>query len=368
MRTSEARNGFCVCRIGALRQNAARRFGIAGSLATVCVVCHEGQNPAFPPEETGPRLIDTMAIEIERDASDVQAQSKRFQLALHSGFALTLWTIFELLPLRWASALGGFIAAHIVYHLPFSRHLRTNIGVLFPHYSTAQRNRLARQMAWNIGRTFAEYPHLAELTDPANSWITLKGWEVYQRAKDAGRPVIFASGHLANWELTAGAGARRGVPVTVVYAPRRGAAIERRLQRYRQAMDCGLTPRGDAARPIIRRLSHKECVGIIVDQRADDGIMVPFFGRPAPTTAAPARLAIKFKALIVPVECRRLGGPRFEVTFHEPIKPEDFRDADDPVYAITRRINEHLQEWILDHPSDWQCRRRRWPKWQKPPT
>jgi KDO2-lipid IV(A) lauroyltransferase len=218
-------------------------------------------------------------------------------------------------------------------------------------------------MAWNIGRTSGEYPHLGDLTDPTQKWITLKGWDVYQQAKDAGRPVIFTSGHLANWELTAGAGARRGVPVTVVYAPRRSAALERRLQHYRTAMNCGLIPRGDAARPIVKRLSHKECVGIIVDQRADDGILVPFFGRPAPTTAAPARLAIKFNAVIIPVECRRLDGPTFEVTFHEAVRPEDFHESPDPVYAITKRLNEYLEAWIRDHPGDWLCRRRRWSKW-----
>ena len=307
-----------------------------------------------------------MIVEIDQRSTEAKARKLRIRAAVYGVLGLALWTFFGSLPVRWASAIGGFVGAYVIYYFPYIQHLRTNLALIFPEKSDAEHRRIARQMAWNIGRTSAEYPHLGDLTDPAQSWVTLKGWEVYERARDEGRPVIFSSGHLANWELTAGAGARRGVPVTVVYAPRRSAALERRLQHYRAAMNCGLTPRGDAARPIVKRLSNKECVGIIVDQRADDGIMVPFFGRPAPTTDAPARLAIKFNAVIIPVECRRLDGPTFEVTFHEAIRPEDMRDQPDLVYAMTMRLNEHLEAWIRDHPGDWLCRRRRWSKWSPP--
>jgi KDO2-lipid IV(A) lauroyltransferase len=285
---------------------------------------------------------------------------------VQTGFALLMWKIFSILPLQWASAAGGFISSYVLFYLPFTRHVRTNIAIVFPHISKREREKLARRMISNIGRTFAEYPHLGTLTDPAQPWIDLRGWNVYERVKAEGRPVIFVSGHMANWELTAGTGGRRGIPLTVVYATRQSPGLERQIQRHRSAMKCELMPRGGAARPIIRRLMHKECIGMIVDQRADDGIMVPFFGHPAPTTPAPARLAIKFGAAIIPVECRRLGGPSFQVTFHEPIMPETFSAHSDPVYAVTKRINEHLEQWIVNHPADWQCRRRRWAKGSLP--
>lgn len=289
-------------------------------------------------------------------------RKERVRTVLHTAFALSMWSVFERLPMRWASAIGGFVAARLLFHLPFTRHLRTNTALLFPTLSESDRNRLVRRMLWNVGRTFAEYPHLEELTNPDKSWVTIKGWDIYDEIRRDGRPAIFVSGHLANWELTAGSGARRGMPVTVVYAARRGEWLDRRVHRYRKVMQCGLTARGDAARPIVKRLMHKECIGLIVDQRADDGVMVPFFGRPAPTTSAPARLAIKFDAVIVPVECRRIEGTRFEITLHRPIRPEDYRHAPDPIYAITVQMNQCVEAWIRAHPQDWLCRRRRWAK------
>ncbi|MEX1107339.1 MAG: hypothetical protein WEC00_00370 [Dongiaceae bacterium] len=303
-----------------------------------------------------------MAVDAVHNSKPDKSRKQRVISRAHTTFALSLWTLFELMPMRWASAVGGFVAAHLIYHLPFTRHVRTNTQVIFPELTKPDRDRLVRRMLWNVGRTFAEYPHLGRLTDPHEAWVTIKGWDIYEFATRGHRPAIFVSGHMANWEVTAGTGARRGAPLTVVYAPRRGAALNRRLSRYRAAMKCRLTPRGDAARVLLKSLMQGECVGIIIDQRDDDGIDVPFFGIPAPTTPAPARLAIKFNALIVPVECRRVGGTRFEMVFHEPIRPEDFVGKPDPVHAITERMNQHLEAWIRDHPEDWLCRRKRWAK------
>lgn len=279
---------------------------------------------------------------------------------VHRIFALSMWSVFSLLPVRWASAIGGAFAAHVLYHFPFTRHFRTNVDLLFPELPEKERRRIARGMARNTGRTFAEYPHLGTLTDPDQNWIETVDLEVYQRLWAEGRPIIFVTGHIANWELTAGVGGRRGIPLTVAYATRHNAPLNDRLLRYRSAMQCKLAPRDAAALQFYRALSNKECIGIIFDQRADDGIWVPFFGRPAATTPAPARLALKFDALIVPVQCERLDGARFRVTFHEALRPADFRSCPDPVAAMTENLNRTLEQWIRANPQDWMCRRRRW--------
>jgi lauroyl/myristoyl acyltransferase len=52
--------------------------------------------------------------------------------------------------------------------------------------------------------------------------------------------------------------------------------------------------------------------------------------------------------------------------FHEPIRPEHFVTAPDPVRAMTERMNQHLETWIRDHPEDWMCRRKRWAKRHPP--
>jgi len=240
------------------------------------------------------------------------------------------------------------------------RKVRVNLEIALPNLSSRERNRLARDIRRNLGRTWSEFPHLAEICRPGSPWIEMKGSEHYEREIAAGRPVVFVSAHLGNWEITAGAVAHRDTPLTVVYTPNRNPIVQRRLHRYRQGLQCGLAPKQSAARSLVKALSGGKSVGLLVDQRVRDGVLIPFFGHPAPTTTSPARLALKFGASIVPTQCQRLGGARFRITFHEPLVPREVPPGTDPEIALTTRINGYFEEWIRSQPADWYCMRWRW--------
>jgi len=275
---------------------------------------------------------------------------------------LSFWSVCELLPVDLASAFGGFAMSMVGRFASRMRKVYANLAIALPKLSAGERHRLARGIGRNLGRTWAEMPHLARICQPGSPWIDIEGSEHYEREIAAGRPVVFVSGHLANWEITAGAVAHRGTPLTVVYSPNRNPVVQRRLHRYRQGLKCGLAPKETAARLLVKALSRGESVGLVVDQRVLDGTFIPFFGHPALTTTTPARLALKFGAAIVPTQCRRLSGTRFRITFHEPLRPQDIPPGADPEIALTARINDHIEDWIRAQPVDWYCMRWRWPR------
>jgi KDO2-lipid IV(A) lauroyltransferase len=297
-------------------------------------------------------------------AQTAASETSRLSLErrIAAAFVLSFWTLCEVLPVRWASALGGLVLGIGGSYMGRMRKVRANLEIALPNLSSSERKRLAREMRYNLGRTWSELPHLAEICRPGSPWIDIRGSEHYEREIAAGRPVVFVSGHLGNWEVTAGAVAHRNTPLTVVYSPNRNPAIERRIYRYRQALRCGLVPKQSAARPLVKALSAGESVGLVVDQRVEDGVLIPLFGRAAPTTILPARLALKFRASIVPVQCQRLDGPRFRITFHEPLRPEDVPHGSDPEIALTTRINGHIEDWVRGQPADWYCVSWRWPR------
>jgi KDO2-lipid IV(A) lauroyltransferase len=309
----------------------------------------------------GPNATIMTLSAIERPAA-----YERIRRALNcrfvAAFVLSFWSLCGVLPLRWASALGGFVMGIGGLYVRRMRKVRANLEIALPNLSSSEQNRLARDMRYNLGRTWSEFPHLAEICRPGSPWVDIRGSENYEREIAAGRPVVFVSGHLGNWEITAGTVAHRNTPLTVVYSPNRNPVIERRIHRYRQALRCGLVPKQSAARLLVKALSVGESVGLVVDQRVKDGVLIPFFGRAAPTTMLPARLALKFRASIVPVRCQRLGGARFCITFHEPIRPEDVPHGSDPEIALTTRINGYIEDWIRGQPADWYCMRWRWPR------
>lgn len=303
-----------------------------------------------------------MTLSAIEQAAAYELSRPTLKRRLAAAFALSFWSLCGVLPVRWASALGGFVMNFIGPFVRRMRKVRANLEIALPNLSSRERNRIVRDIRRNLGRTWSELPHLAEICRPGSPWIDIKGSEHYEREIAAGRPVVFVSAHLGNWEITAGAVAHRNTPLTVVYAPYQNPVIQRRLHRYRQGLRCGLAPKQSAARSLVKALSLGESVGLLVDQRVKDGALIPFFGRPAPTTVLPARLALKFGASIVPTQCQRLGGARFRITFHEPLRPQDVPHGSDPETALTTRINAHIEDWIRGQPADWFCMRSRWPR------
>jgi len=303
-----------------------------------------------------------MTLSTVEQPAEYERTRRTLKHCLVAAFVLSFWSLCGLLPVSWASALGAFMMNIVGLFVSRMRKVRANLEIALPNLSSRERNRLVRDIRRNLGRTWSELPHLAEICRPGGPWIDIRGSEHYKHEIAAGRPVVFVSAHLGNWEITAGAVAHRDTPLTVVYTPNRNSIIQRRLHRYRQGLRCGLAPKQSAARSLVKALSLGQSVGLLVDQRVPDGVLIPFFGRAAPTTVSPARLALKFGASIVPTQCQRLGGARFRITFHQPLRPQDVPPGTDPEIALTTRINGYIEDWIRGQPADWYCMRWRWPR------
>jgi len=117
----------------------------------------------------------------------------------------------------------------------------------------------------------------------------------------------------------------------------------------------------NAARPMLAQLRSDKSLCMLVDQKLREGIAVPFFGRDAMTTPAPAALALKFGAQIVITSNRRLPGARFHVTVHEVIdfipSGDDTKDIQELTAAVTARIERIIRE----DPGQWLWIHNRWP-------
>ena len=140
--------------------------------------------------------------------------------------------------------------------------------------------------------------------------------------------------------------------------------LERMIERRRDAIHVDLIPRDGSMRALIRELASGRSVGLVVDNRYDEGELVPFFGVDAPTLTTPARLALRFRCDLVPVRVERVSdGARFRVTFHEPVRPSDpTRDKAEQARDMTRQVNELFERWIRERPAQWVTAKRRWPR------
>jgi KDO2-lipid IV(A) lauroyltransferase len=269
--------------------------------------------------------------------------------------------LFRSLPIDWASAVGGWLGRAIGPRLGISRRAARNLERAMPENSPAENRRIISGMWDNLGRTAAEYPHLPTICAEGSGRIeVVNGAAVTALAHD-GRPGIIFGGHFANWEVGPYTLRRLlGVSLTSVYRAPNNPWIEPVLNRLRRAPD-RIAKGSEGGRHLMRLLKGGGHVGILVDQKLNDGIAVPFFGRDAMTAPAVARFGLRFDCPLVPVNAERLGGARFRVTVGAPIELSATGDTERDVHGTMRRINDLLEGWVRQRPEQWLWLHNRWP-------
>ena len=270
--------------------------------------------------------------------------------------------VFRVLPLDGASAFGGALARAIGPLLPVTRVARRNINRAFPGLSEPEIERVIGSMWDNLGRLAAEYPHLRKIRvfEPGGR-VETYGLEHVDRAVKAGRRMIVFSGHIANWEIAMLAGVQYGLPVAQIYRAGNNPLLDRMIARFRG--DGGeLIPKGSvAARRAIAALRRGTHLTLLADQKMNDGIPVPFFGRPAMTAPALAVLALRFDCDVLPTRVERLDGARFRLTVFPPLPVTRSGEPHADAAALMAQVNATLEAWIRDRPEQWLWVHRRWP-------
>jgi KDO2-lipid IV(A) lauroyltransferase len=292
---------------------------------------------------------------------------KRLIQILEAAVLNGVFTLVRLLPVRAASALGGFLGRTFG---PLSNVHRTavkNLKRAFPEKSDREIAAITKAMWDNIGRTAFEYPHLdkfvcyesGEIAPGGN--IEVVGSEHAIKLRDDGKAGIFFCAHLANWEVPSLAVLFNGVPPYSFFrAPNNPYAMK--VFNHRRFCHGELMPKGaEGARRAIKHIKAGRHLGILADQKMNDGIAVPFFGRDAMTAPALAQFALTYDLPVVPVRIERLEGTHMRVTFYKPIPIRKTANRHADILAAMTNVNKVIESWIRKRPEQWLWVHNRWP-------
>jgi KDO2-lipid IV(A) lauroyltransferase len=276
----------------------------------------------------------------------------------------SVMSLFRVLGLKRASDFGGWLARKLGPMIPVTRRARRAMALAFPEMSDATREGHIVAMWDNLGRTFAEYAHLDKFwAVKPGARIEIVGMENALAAISKGRGGLFVSGHCGNWELMPRCIADVGHKGTLVYRPPNNPWVDAWIMKQRKIGLPTLAAKGgDGARAIIKTLKENAFIAMLVDQKANDGISVPLFGRQAMTSPAAPSLSIRHKAPVVPAWCERLPGQRFRVTVYPEISVPDTGDKTKDTYELALRLNQFLEARITENPANWLWLHSRWPK------
>ncbi|MFY7960069.1 MAG: lauroyl acyltransferase [Elsteraceae bacterium] len=284
---------------------------------------------------------------------------RTFGHPLEAGLLQILFRLLRALPLDAASGLGGWIARTLGPLLPVSKWARRNLALAFPDRTQAARELILRDCWENLGRTFAEYPHLPRLLDER---VTVEGLEHLGNLRDENGPALFFSAHLGNWELLPMMASRVGLPLAGIYRAANNPLVDRLLRRLRGKDAAVLFPKGGpGARAALAHLRDGGRLALLVDQKMNDGVSVPFFGKPAMTAPALAQLALRYHCPVFPARIERLHGARFRLIVEPQLLMPDSGDRHADVLATMTDVNAILERWIRAKPEDWLWLHRRWP-------
>ncbi len=284
---------------------------------------------------------------------------KYIKYMLETIIVYTVYYFFYLLPLDLASNTGGFIMRNIGPFLPSTKTARKNLLKAFPEKTKEEYEKIIKGMWDNLGRVAAEYPHLNHI------WrnVELVGKEYFNEARESKEPSIFYAAHIANWEVTPLAAYKTGVDIVPVYRKPNNQGVEKLLKRARGFCSADLIPKGSkGAKKMLSVLRSGGTLGLLMDQKLNEGIPVPFFGHDAMTATAVAVFTLKTKCKLYPARTERIKGSKLKVTVYPPLEITPSGDNEKDILNILKRINKDIEDWIRERPEQWLWIHNRWPK------
>jgi len=277
---------------------------------------------------------------------------------------ISLFCIFKIIGLKNASNIGGLIGKFFGPMFRSKKIIKQNIKIGLGELDKKKESDIIDGMWSNIGRTLAEYIFLKDFKfNKTNfSHMRINGTNYLDEIKKSKNPVIFYSGHFANFELMAMELDKFGIKTAAIYRPLNNFFLNPLMEYLRMKYICPTQiPKGRMGmREIITRIKDGYSIALMMDQRVSEGQKIPFFNKPAFTTTIPAQLALKYDCKLVPISLERKDGPNFEMTIHEPYKIKKTGNDEEDTKNITLKINQIIEKMIINNPKQWIWSHNRW--------
>ncbi|TWD19414.1 KDO2-lipid IV(A) lauroyltransferase [Streptomyces sp. T12] len=189
---------------------------------------------------------------------------------------------------------------------------------------------------------------------------------------EAGKGVILALPHLANWDLAgAWVTTKLGIPFTTVAERLKPETLYDRFVAYRESLGMEVLPHsgGSAFGTLARRLRDGGLVCLVADRDlSSSGVEVDFFGSPARMPAGPALLAQQTGARLLPVTLWYENSPVMRGRVHAPVEVPASGTRAEKTSLMTQALADAFATGIADHPEDWHMLQRLWTEDLDPAT
>ena len=282
---------------------------------------------------------------------------KFFKYFFQAIFVYLFFIIGKLVGLKLSRIIFSTIFKLVAPAFKSKKIIDKNLSIFASEVPNIDKNQIISEMWKNYGMTFIEYMFLNTFRKNS-SHIEIKGDENLNVAISKKKPLIFVSGHFANFELMSMEITKRNIKLATIYRPLNNIFLNPFMEILRKKFICkNQIKKGlNGVRDAIEYIKNDFSIALMIDQRVSEGEKINFYKKPALTTTLPAQLALKYKLSIVPVFIQRKSNSKFVLEFQNEIKSEDFHDK----LELTQKLNEVLEKMVVRNPSQWIWTHNRW--------
>ena len=298
-------------------------------------------------------------------AISVSAASPRMRHRLEYAPVWLTVTIIGALPRPLARA-AGITLGRIVYWL----HVRLrsvgmrNLQLAYPEKTRRERSKILRGVFTSLGRQLAEFCLFPRYTKQnVGRVVVYDGFENFENAYARGKGVLFLTGHIGGWELSAFTHSLHGHPLHVVMRSLDNPYLDRLTKKYRALHGNTMVDKDDFVRGLLSAMKAGETVGILMDTNMTppQGVFVDFFGIPACTASGLARIALRTDAAVVPgftVWDNVLH--KYRLRFDPQVKLIRTGNDEADIIANTAQFTKVIEDYVRRYPDQWLWVHRRW--------
>jgi len=282
---------------------------------------------------------------------------KKINYFLQAFLIYLFFLIGRILGIKISRKVFAFLFSLIGPLIKSKKIVNNNLKIFFEKNSKFKKNEIISNMWKNYGMTFIEYIFL-DIFLKKKTEVEIIGEINLTNIIRENNPVIFISGHFANFELMSMEITKRNISLATIYRPLNNNFLNPFMEYLRKKYICkNQIKKGiNGVKEAIEFIKQKHSIALMIDQRVSEGEKIKFFDQPALTTTLPAQFAKKYRMKIIPVFIERLKNNKFKIEFQKEIDPKNFKDKLD----LTVKLNEVLENMIIKNPNQWIWTHNRW--------
>jgi len=282
---------------------------------------------------------------------------KFFTYFIQSIIIYIFFILGKIMGITLSRKLFSYLFLKIGHNFKSKRLIESNLNIYSKNLTEIKRNLIISGMWKNYGKTFIEYVFL-NYFKKNSAHMKIEGTDKLENILELKKPVIFVSGHFANYELMSMEIVKKNINLATIYRPLNNYFLNPFMEYLRRKYVCkNQIKKGvSGVREAIEYLKKGYSIALMIDQRVSEGEKINFFGKSALTTTLPAQLALKFDLSIIPVFIERDHNDNFKIKFYKEIDPKSFNNKSD----LTDKLNKVIEEMIVYKPEGWIWTHNRW--------